>query len=93
MPIRLRDIAVVDVHDRLIRDPTADDRQIGSQGLAGDAFVQMSGEALHRIDFFGRFVKLVHDVCEKAAVGGKHAVGHVGGKLPFRFGKLPEKLI
>ena len=66
------------MYDRLIRNPFTDGRQVGAQGFCRDAFVQMSGETFHRIDLFGIFVELVNDICEEAAAGSEHAVGHVG---------------
>ncbi|SOY29930.1 hypothetical protein AMURIS_02651 [Acetatifactor muris] len=52
----------------------------------------MSGEPFHRIDLFGIFVELVNNICQEAAAGSEHAVGHVGGELPVRSGKLPGNL-
>lgn len=40
-------------------------------------FVNVSGETLRRINFFRILMKLVNNVCQKAALRGKHAVGHI----------------
>lgn len=55
----------------------------------GGSFTQMSGKTLHGIALFGILMKLIHDIGQKAAAGGEHAIGHVSNKLFVRFGKMP----
>ncbi|MGN0408140.1 MAG: hypothetical protein ACI4EJ_07760 [Bacteroides sp.] len=53
-----------------------------------DSLIKVHGKALNRINLFRIFVKLVNDIGEEATAGGGHAVGHIGGKLSVRFGKV-----
>lgn len=48
----------------------------------------MYGKPFHRIDLFGRFMKLVYDISKKTAAIGKNTIGHVGSELAIWFGKM-----
>lgn len=81
-------ITVIDVNDRFSRSPFTDGFQIRFQCSIRNAFVQMSGKTYYRIDLFGIFMKLVNDICQKAAFRSKHAVGHISSELFVWFGKI-----
>lgn len=48
----------------------------------------MLHKALNNIDLFSFFMKLAYDIGEKAAAGGKDAVGHISKELFTGFGKI-----
>jgi hypothetical protein len=85
--IGLHDITVINMDHRLIGNPSADGVKIREQCAFGSAFVQVAGEPFHTVDLFGIFVKLIHDIREKAAAGGQHAIGDVGRKFSVGLGK------
>ncbi len=87
------DIAVIKMDYRLIGNPFSDGVKIGAQGFLGSAFVKVTGKPFDAVDLFGIFVKLIHDIREKAALGSEHAIGDVGSKLSVRLGKLSGDLI
>lgn len=91
--IRLRNVAVVDVDNGVVRDPLGNGGEIGLQGLGGNALIQMSGEAFYRIDLFGLFMEPVYDVSQQTAAGSVDAICHVGGEFTFRLGKASRKFI
>ena len=38
-------------------------------------------------------MKEVDDICQEVAAESKHAIGHIGGELSAKFGKLSGNLI
>ena len=48
----------------------------------------MPGKSFHRINLFGRFMKLVYDISKKTAAGGRHPIGLVSGELDIHLGKV-----
>ncbi len=91
--VRFDDIRVINMDDRFVWEPFADWGEIGIQGFARDAFIQMPGEAFNRIDLFRMFVECIHDVGQKAAARSEHTVGHIGGKFFIGFGELSGNFI
>jgi hypothetical protein len=53
----------------------------------------VAGKTFHGIHLFGILVKLVNNVSEDAAAGGKDAVSHVGSKLPVRLFKVSGNFV
>ena len=83
MAVRLCDIAVIDMDHGLVRQPLFHLPEIRGGCRSWNAFFKMSGQAVGDIDFSGRLMQLVNDVCQQAASGSQHAISDVGGKFLF----------
>ena len=83
-------VAAIYMDDRLMRSLPADKGQIGFQGLLGNTFLQMSGEAFYGIDFMGLFMELVYNIRQQAASGGEHAVERIPVFMGIKLRKLEE---
>ena len=66
---RLCHIAVIDMNDRFRRNHLPDLLQISCSRGARNAFFEMPSEAFHNIYFFDRFMEIVRNIGEQAALG------------------------
>lgn len=85
--VRLYDIAVIDMDDRLVRTPFFNLNQGRNESLLWYSFCQIAGKTVYGINFFGGFQQAVSNVREQAAVRNKHTVNHVSSKFSIRSGK------
>ena len=91
--VRLCDIGIIDKDDRLGRGHGAYEGEVRFKCRFRGTLIEMSGEAVNRVDLFSLFVKAVYDISEKTAVGSKDAIGYIGSKLFIRFRKLFRSFI
>lgn len=85
---RFYNITIIDMDDRILWNHSTNESQIRLLRIFGNTPVKVPGETLYRIDLFRIFMKLVNNVCQKTALRGEHAVGHIGCKLSVGFRKM-----
>lgn len=69
------DVGVINMDNRLCRDPFMDQGQIRADGFWRGTLVQMPSKPFRRIYFFSIFMEVINDIGEEATAGSKNTVG------------------